>query len=299
MSAPGVAEDPETMDKTTTVGKNRLWPATSALAARPPITTEGTLARRRGLRRWQLGLALPLGLLLVWSLVAAGGRVDARLFTSPWGVVQAARDPVVRELLLDGVLLSLWRNVQGALLGLAAGLAFGGLLGLSPIARRVLGPSFHAFRQVATFAWLPLITAWLGLGEATCLLFIALSAFKPMAVNAERGFSTVPVEYLEVARVLNLGRWGSIRRVVLPAAVPALVAGAELGFIYAWLATIGVETLIAFTSGIGSVIREGQEQFAMDIVVLGIVSIAAIGFLLNRSVHMVGKRLLRYRELSA
>jgi sulfonate transport system permease protein len=242
-----------------------------------------------------LGWLIPGLLLALWWMSSHFGWVDGRLLAPIEKVVMAPFDPVVQRLVLDGVLSSLWRNILGGAIGSAAGLAFGVWLGLSPRADRMIGPSFHAFRQIAMFAWIPLFTAWFGIGETTRVLFIALAAFKPMAVNTQEGIRSVPSHYLEVGRAMCLSRWRLLSKVILPAALPSVLAGLQLAFIYAWLATIGVETLVGFSKGIGSVLIEGQQHFRMEVVLFGIILIGTLGFMFNMVVKRVSNRLLRWR----
>jgi sulfonate transport system permease protein len=160
----------------------------------------------------------------------------------------------------------------------------------------MLGPSFHVFRQIAMFAWIPLLTAWFGIGETMRILFIAIAAFKPMVMNTQAGIAGIPAHYLEVGRTMKLSRWSMLRQVILPAALPSILAGLQLAFIGSWLATIGVETLVSFSVGVGAVLREGQEHFHMEVVMFGIVLIGALGFFFNSGISRTSKSMLHWRE---
>jgi sulfonate transport system permease protein len=251
----------------------------------------------RGVFSWRLSLLLPLGLALLWTLSVELAWVDARLLPPIERILLAGFDPVVLKLVVGGLGATLWRNLEGALLGCLAGLLFGALLGASPLAQRLFGPGFHVFRQVAMFAWIPLLTAWFGIGETMRVLFIAIAAFKPMAVNTQIGVSHVQQQYLEVGRTMQLRGWRLVHKVVLPAALPTIVTGLQLAFISSWLATVGVETLVSFTVGIGSVLREGEEHFHMHVVMFGIVLIGCMGFLFNVVLNQASRRLLAWREV--
>lgn len=243
-----------------------------------------------------LGLAPVLALLALWQYAATAGWTD-RKFLPPVSVVLAAPgDPLVRRLLLEGLGASLQRYIEGVAIGSTVGLAFGLWLGLAPAAARFVGPSFNAFRQVAIFAWIPLLTAWLGVGEAAKVTFVALAAFKPMVMNAQDGVRNVPAAYLETGRALRLGRWKLLTRILLPAATPSILAGLQLAFISGWLATLGVETLVGFGAGLGAVLIDGRQHFRMDVVLFGIALVAALGFLFNLALRLCFRRLLRWRD---
>ncbi|MCY1269791.1 putative aliphatic sulfonates transport permease protein SsuC [compost metagenome] len=244
---------------------------------------------------YRLALILPAVLLALWWAATSFGWADPRLLPPLERVLLAPTDPVVLKLVVEGVGASLGRNLQGAVVGSFAGLLFGALLGFSSRADRMLGPSFHAFRQIAMFAWIPLLTAWFGIGETMRITFIAIAAFKPMVLNTQEGIRSVPAQYLEAGRAMCLSRWRMIFRVVLPAALPSVLAGLQLAFIASWLATVGVETLVSFSLGIGAVLREGQEHFHMEVVMFGILLIGCLGFLFNMAIKRVSEHLLRWR----
>ena len=117
-------------------------------------------------------------------------------------------------------------------------------MGISRLAERLLGPSFNAAKQVALFAWLPLLSVWCGTGELAKVVFVALSAFYPVVLNTCEGFGSVSRDYVEVARVFRFTRGQLIRRVMLPAAAPSIFAGMHLALIYAWLGTLGAEYFV-------------------------------------------------------
>jgi sulfonate transport system permease protein len=86
-----------------------------------------------------------------------------------------------------------------------------------------------------------------------------------------------------------------LRRVYLPAALPSILTGVHLALIYAWLATIGAEYFMTTGPGIGGLIIEGRDRFAMDLVMLGVLLLGLIGFALNCIAEFAEHRLLRWR----
>jgi sulfonate transport system permease protein len=164
------------------------------------------------------------------------------------------------------------------------------LLGLSRPTDRAIGPSFHAVRQIAIFAWVPLLTAWFGNGESGKVVFIALGAFYPVVMGTYEGIRGVPPHLREIGQLYCFGPWRLLRRIVLPAAVPAIVGALQLALIFSWLATIGAEYLM------GGASRGGREQLRTDIVLLGVTVIAASGYLLNTLLRAGSRRMLRWRD---
>jgi sulfonate transport system permease protein len=172
-------------------------------------------------------------------------------------------------------------------------------MGASRLGERFIGPSFHAAKQVALFAWIPLMSVWFGTGETAKVVFIALAAFYPVVVNTQEGIRSVGREYFEVARVFRFSRWQLWQRVILPGALPSIFTGIHLALIYSWLGTLGAEYLLAAGLGIGNLMIDGRERCAMDQVLLGVILAGFIGSALNSAASLAEAHLLRWRVRNA
>ncbi|WP_437678769.1 ABC transporter permease [Sorangium sp. So ce131] len=245
--------------------------------------------------RLRRGLVLPVFLLFAWIVVCRYELANTHILVPPLKVWETAKAQIASGDLWKHLEASLTRNLLGLSLGTFAGVLVGGLLALSRTADKLFSPSFHAAKQVALFAWIPLMSVWLGVGEPAKIAFIALSAFYPVVVNTYEGVRSVSVEHVEVARVLRFTRWQILRKVLLPSATPSLFAGVHQALIYAWLGTLGAEYLLEPAPGIGSLMVEGREQFAMDVVLVGLVVSGLVGFGLNVLATAAEDRLLRWR----
>jgi len=249
--------------------------------------------------RWR-GAVLPVFVLLLWSAATCDGWVSTDVLVTPWRMLAPLGDASIRSDLIAGISASAVRFSEGALLGITLGLGLGVALGLSRPTDRAIGPSFHAVRQIAIFAWVPLLTAWFGNGDLGKVVFIALGAFYPVVMGTYEGIRGVPLHLREIGQLYCFGPWRLLRRIVLPAAVPAIVAALQLAIIFSWLATIGAEYLMGGASrGIGTFVMGGREQLRTDIVLLGVTVIAASGFLLNTLLRAGSRRLLRWRDATS
>lgn len=247
--------------------------------------------KRPDLRGW----VVPGVLLLLWWLATAQEWVDTKLVASPAAVLETAWQAAASGELWRSLAASLGRNLSGFALGSLAGLVFGGLLGLSRLAERLAGPTFHALKQIALFAWIPLLSAWFGFGEPAKVAFIALAVFYPVALNSFEGIRATRHELLEVARVLGLSPAQRLFKLVLPSAAPAIFTGLHLGLIYAWLATLGAEYFFSAGPGIGNTMIDGREHFEMDQVIYGLLVVGAVGLVLNRLAAWIETRALAWR----
>ncbi|WP_137970987.1 ABC transporter permease [Pseudomonas sp. F(2018)] len=261
----------------------------------PPTAEFRRAAAGRGWQRLQPWY-LPLALLGLWQLTCSAGWVDANILASPAQVAQATWLGLVDRSLVDGLLLSLRRALGGLLLGGGLGLALGVLLGLWRPAERVLGPSLAALRQVAIFAWVPLLTAWFGLGEAAKLVFVGMATFFPLLIASQRGIAALSPQLDEAARALRLNRRQRLLRLVLPGAAPAIFAGLRLALIFAWLGTIGAEYFMPSDGGLASLMIGAQQLFRMDQVMAGMLLIGITGALLNTLGQLIEARATRWRS---
>lgn len=253
--------------------------------------------------RWR-GFVLPGALLLAWTIAGSFGIGNPALLVPIGSVLQAGFEMIASGELLGAIGATILRALIGWSIGSSLGFAFGMLLGLSGWGRRIAGPSLHGARQIALFAWIPLLSAWLGNGEGMKTALIALSAFFPVLLNVEAGCRDVPLPYREVGRLYAFSRTTEIVHVILPAATPTIVSGLELAFAIAWIGTIGAEYLIgagymnAMADGIGGFLAAARENARMDLVIVGIGTLAITGFILDRVVVLSSKRVLAWRTQS-
>ncbi|MGY2292753.1 ABC transporter permease [Pseudomonas sp. SDO528_S397] len=270
---------------------DRQWvhwphPATAQIRRGPPY---------HGWQRLQPWL-LPVGLLGLWQVATQREWVDPNILVSPWTVLGTAATGLADGSLSGALGLSLTRTLGGLVLGGGLGFALGLLLGLSPRCERVLGPTLAALRQIAIFAWVPLLTAWFGLGELAKWVFIALAAFFPLFVATQRSVLNLSPQLNEAARVLRLSLGQRLRRLVLPGAAPGIFAGLRLSLIYAWLGTIGAEYFMPSNGGIGSLMIGAQQLLRMDLILAGMLLVGLTGAALNLAGQRIETRATRWRH---
>jgi sulfonate transport system permease protein len=242
------------------------------------------------------GAVLPLSLLVVWYAVTHLGWVNTKLIVPPEKVIQAGEKAISRGNFFGGVQASLIRDLSGFVIGSVAGVLFGIGLGLSRWTERLVGPSFNTLKNISLFAWLPLISTWLGTGDSAKIVFIGLSAFYPVAINTFEGVRGVSPSQLEVAKVYVFTRWQSITRLILPAASPQILTGLHLALIYAWMATIGAEfLLVSADPGLGDTVIKGRAAFNVELIVFGMLFIGLVGTVFNQIAARIESKLLVWR----
>lgn len=129
------------------------------------------------------GFVLPIALIVIWYAVTSLKLVNTKLIVPPAGVVITGIKELSNSDFYLGVGLSLWRDLSGFALGSVIGIAVGSLIGASRLADKIIGPTFHTARQISLFAWLPLLSALVGTGELSKVIFIGFSAFYPVVLG--------------------------------------------------------------------------------------------------------------------
>jgi sulfonate transport system permease protein len=254
--------------------------------------TQHVLHRRRALR----GFVIPAGLLVAWQLLSHTGAIDARFLPPLEDVIARFATELRTGELLRNLVASLTRDLVGFVIGSALGIAFGAVLGLSRLADHLFRPSFDALKQIALLAWIPLISIWFGFGETSKVVFITLAAFIPVALNTYEGVRGASTKLVEVGAALTFSRRQLFTRIFLPSAVPSILTGVHLALIYSWLATVAAEYFMSVGPGIGGLVVAGRERFEMDLVMLGVVILGAVGFALSRTALVVEHHLMRWRS---
>jgi len=248
-----------------------------------------------GQRHWR-GLVIPVLFVLLWSVASALDWVNPKLIPSPIQVIGVSINTVLNAEFWLGTGASVLRDLGGFAIGSLFGIGFGILLGISRLADHLFSPSFNALRQISLFAWLPLISTFLGYDNSAKVLFISLSVFYPVALHTLEGVRNIPLHQFEVAKVYQFSRWQLLSKLVLPAAAPQIFVGLQLGLIFAWLATIGSEFLLAnYGVGLGNIIISGRAAFNVELIIFGMLVIGVIGMGLNTIATRLERRALAWR----
>ncbi|MFT3956068.1 MAG: ABC transporter permease [Piscinibacter sp.] len=269
----------------------RTVPAEGVAPARPASRSRRTWPAGWG---WLGGLVLPAGLLASAELAVHAGWVPAHLLPPPSEVLRTLGELAERGLLTH-LLASTLRVAAGFAIGAALAVLFGALVGLNPRARAALDPSFQALRAIPSLAWVPLLLLWLGIDEASKLSLIAIGAFFPVYMGVASGLRDVDRKLVEVAEMAGLAGATLVRRVLLPAALPAVLTGLRNGLSLAWMFMVAAE-LIAATRGLGYLLTDGRETGRADIVLAAIGLLALLGKLSDTGMATLERRWLAWRD---
>ncbi len=234
-----------------------------------------TLPRASG-RGLGLGWVLPAALLVAWEVTARLGLVAPNLLPAPAAVLREVTDLWRDGTLVEHLGITLWRVATGFLLGTIAATLLGALTGYSRTAHRLLDPTIQAVKAVPSLAWVPVFILWLGIFEASKLTLIAVGAFFPVYLNLSTAIGAVDRKLVEVGRIYGLSPLALVRRVLLPATLPAYVVGLRGGLALAWMFVVAAE-LMGASHGLGYLMLDGQMTGRPALIVASLVLFALLG----------------------
>lgn len=251
-------------------------------------------AALRLLLRTALGLLLPAALYLLWQTAVRRQWLPEQILPGPDLVWQSFKELWESGELLDHLAVSARRVGWSLLIGTAGGLVLGFGMGLSRTVRDYVLPSFDVLSQFPVLGWVPILMIFAGIDEALKISAISIAVVVPVAVNAQKGIANIPRALFEVARVYRFTPLQVVRRVVLPAAAPSLFTGLRQAVMQAWLTLVFVE-LLASSEGIGYLMVWGRQLAQLDLVVVGMAVIGAVGVGLDLVLRLIEARLQRWR----
>ena len=242
-----------------------------------------------------LGLLLPVGAGASVGNRGAGGLSDGRLVPPPSRIldtfVELAR---TGELQLHAA-ATVVRVAAGFGLGVAAGTLLGALAGYSALARRLVDPTLQALRAIPSIAWVPLFILWLGIFETSKVTLIAVGVFFPVYLGVMGAVMSVDRKVVEVGRVFRLSGFAMVRRILLPAVLPAYVLALRSGLGLGWMFVVAAEFLGA-SEGLGFLLIDGQQLGKPAQIVAAIVAFAVIGKTTDWILATVAAPFLRWED---
>ncbi|MFB6982971.1 ABC transporter permease [Streptomyces scopuliridis] len=277
---------------------NHAPPDLSAPVKNEPLALEPVTpaagSRRRAVPRWLRRTVGPLLLLAGWQVLSATGVLHPDILASP-GTIAAAAGELIRDGTLPAAMgISLQRVAAGLLLGGVIGISLALVSGLSRLGEDLVDATVQMLRTVPWVGLIPLFIIWLGIGEAPKIALIALGVAFHLYLNVYAGIRGVDEQLIEAGQSLGLGRWGLVRHVVLPGALPGAMTGLRYSLATAWLALVFGESINA-DAGIGFLMNQAREFFRTDVIVVCLVVYAFLGLLADAVVRTLERLLLQWR----
>jgi ABC-type nitrate/sulfonate/bicarbonate transport system permease component len=241
-------------------------------------------------------LCLVIVLLALWEASVAWGWVESENWPAFSSVLESFWIGIANGELIHAIWSSVWRMVRGYAAGCAIGVLVGVALATWPAARRALQPLIEFIRPIPAPAIVPPLMFLLGVDDGLKIFVVAFATFFPVLINTMAGVASVDIVFHQVARTFGVSPIARLWRVVLPAALPHILAGMRISLAMALIVTVVVE-LIAGSQGIGYYVVSMQFASRAADMYAAIVLLTLVGYAFNRAFVAFEARVLHWSRL--
>ena len=236
---------------------------------------------RRLLHSRLLGVAFIAALLVLWEVSSARGWVSSLSWPRMSAVLATLWDLAFSGELLKELAPSMWRMAAGYFIGVGLGVLVGLLMGASRLVYYVLEPLTEILRPIPSPAYVPIAILFLGIDDEMKIFMIAFSTFFPVLLNTYSGVRSVDPVQLQTARTFGVKGSKLLWQIVLPSAAPYIFTGMRVSLAIALIVMV-ISEMVAASNGIGYFVLAAQRGFQIREMFAGVVTLAVIGYTLNR-----------------
>lgn len=238
---------------------------------------------------------LVLAFLALWQISSTRGWVNPAVFPPLDVILSALWGSLASGALLDDIAISLQRSGIAFSAAVAIGVPLGLVMGQARIVEHALDPLLQFFRQTSALALYPVFILLLGLGETSKVFVIFWATLFPILLSTIGGVKEVDTKLIEMARTYGASRLTIFRRVVLPAAVPAIFVGLRLSATTALLLLIAAE-MIGANKGVGFQVMNAQYNFQIPLMFAAILLLALLGLAANAVLVLLQRKICRWSQ---
>ena len=229
-----------------------------------------------------LNLAPLVGILIIWELLARSGTLHPVLFPPLEQVWATMLKQAASGLLWLDIYSSLFRLLVGAGLAIVTGTLLGLLMGMNYIVERILAPPMYFFLAVPGLALFPIVILWFGLNDFTLISVVWFEGTITVMVSAWTGVKTVDAGLILAGRAMGAKGVSLFFQVLVPGALPGLIAGYRMAFSRAWRIVVTGEMIVALEAGLGYRIFLARDFLAADMMYAGIIVVGVLGLIVER-----------------
>ena len=242
-----------------------------------------SLAQRIWQQSWVRKSVILIALAVLWE-IAARIQGNDLLLPSFLQTAKAFIDGIASGELLSKVWISLTVLVKGYLIGIILAFGLTTLAVSTQLGRDLLGTMTAMLNPLPAIALLPLSLLWFGLGENSLIFVLVHSVLWALALNTYAGFLGVSETQRMAGRNYGLKGLRFVWYILIPAALPSILAGLKIGWAFAWRTLIAAELVFGASSGKGGLgwyIFQNRNELYTDKVFAGLAAVIIIGLLVE------------------
>jgi NitT/TauT family transport system permease protein len=190
--------------------------------------------------------------------------------------------------------VSVWRVTQAFLLATALGVPLGLFLGWSRKFKEYVFPVFETLRPIPILAWVPLAIVMFIATESAVIYLTFLASFFATALNTMLGVESIDESYTRAAYCLGAKKWQVFRHIIVPGALPFIFTGLQISVGVAWFSLVAAE-MVSGQYGLGYVINTSYTMVRYPTIIIGMVTLGAVGYITSAMVRVLGDHLMQWR----
>lgn len=245
-----------------------------------------------------LSLFLPMLILVTWHVVTTFNFIPSYQLPTPLAVVERIGQFLAEGTLQSNIFITTVRVALGVAIGTVAAVGLGLVVGFYSKAETIFDPLIQSLKSIPGLAWVPLFILWMGIGEVSKVVLIAVGVFFPVYLNIVSGILNADRKLIEVGKIYNFTHIQLVRRIILPATLPNFFTGLRSGVGIGWMFVVASEMMGA-SQGLGYLLIIGQNSSSPDIILVSILMFALMGKLSDILIKLVEQRSLKWRDNSA
>ena len=248
---------------------------------------------KRLMKSTWLGILLIGVLLVIWELSGVFEWISPLSFPRMSAVVVTLGELIWSGELLRELGSSLWRMFTGYFIGIALGVLIGLLMGSFRVIYHLLEPITEILRPIPSPAYVPIAILFLGIDDEMKIFMIAFSAFFPVLLNTYSGVRGVDPVLTQTASTFGVKGSRLLWQVVLPSAAPFIFTGMRVSLAVALIVMV-ISEMVAASNGVGYFVLAAQRGFKVREMFAGVVTLAVVGYVLNRVFLAIENRVLAW-----
>jgi ABC-type nitrate/sulfonate/bicarbonate transport system permease component len=244
-------------------------------------------------RTWA-AVATLVGAIALWQAGASVGLIPTLFLPAPVSIVRALWQLTISGALWANLSVSLMRLAIGWITGTVFGIGLGLAVGLWSALRSPGLAIVSALFPIPKIALVPLFIIWFGIGEGSKLATLAFGVFFPTVIATAGGVDNVPRGLIRMGQSFGLSHAAIVRKIVLPAAMPAMLSGFRVTSSIAIVLLVAAE-MIGAEKGIGAFVLSAGNLYDTDNLLAGIVVLSVMGLTVSWVIGRLERLFLRWR----
>ena len=243
-------------------------------------------------RTWRKWIS-PILLVLCWEIMTRAGWIESWFLPAPSLVFQTLSEMVISGEVPYHTAISMGRAALGYILAAVVGISLGLLIAWSLIIEDFFDPLIELIQPLSSFALVPILFLWFGVGNTSKIIIIFKSCFFPILLNTIAGIKGVDKKLTMAARSLGANGRQLWMRVLIPSALPTIITGLRISTAMAMMSLVGVE-MLSSDSGLGFLVIDAQRTFDTKRVFAGIIVLSVLGFSVDQVARIIQSKLLSW-----